>query len=236
MNGWTVIVPVKPWRLAKTRLLLDQEQTRLLARAFALDTVETTTRTSGVGAVVVVSAELEVGMWARRHGAAVLQDRPMLHADPLNQAVRLGGFWAQANRPGSPVVVVPADLASLTPSTLSDALDRLQPHVTAFVPDAAGVGTTLVAAHCPQAVCSAYGHGSALTHLSLGLTPVAEVDARVRQDVDTTADLAAARHLGLGRHARAAWGAVRAEPPTRPGRWKAVPQLTTIVTIGQEGS
>ena len=203
MSGpFTAILPVKPWRLAKSRLHLADADRALLAKAFSLDTLDTLAGCEAIGRIVVVSAEPAIAVHvASTSGAVLLQDRPMLAREMLNPAVDRGRQWAQAREPDAPVVVLPSDLAALTVRTLADALDRLSRHERAHVPDAEGTGTTLVTALLPAALAVAYGPRSADRHSAGGSVAVVEVDPRVRRDVDRPVHLAAARDLGLAPHA-----------------------------------
>lgn len=194
----TAIVPIKPWGLSKSRLNVGEASRPGFARAFALDVLEQVAASSRVGQLVIVTAEPELGAVARRLGAVLLTDRPMLSRDMLNVALDSGRRWAMARRPGDPVVVVPADLAALTSQTLDEAIDRLSQHEVAFVPDMTGHGTTVAWARDPGRLRPFYGRGSAARHAEDGAQAVADVDRRVRQDVDTSVDLREVRRLGLG--------------------------------------
>nr|MCW2728108.1 hypothetical protein [Aeromicrobium sp.] len=110
----------------------------------------------------------------------------------------------QVNAPAAPVVVVPGDLPALTADLLDETVEVLAGEERSFVPDASGMGTTLLAAARPALVASAYGDRSALLHSDAGYRPMPHVDVRCRRDVDTAADLAQARHLGVGPHTTAA--------------------------------
>lgn len=198
MTMWTAILPIKPWNLAKSRLGLSDDDRVQLARAFSLDTLETLAACRYIERIVVVSAEPGVvAAVTRTAGAVLLQDRPMLARDMLNPAIEQGRRWAQVREPASPVVVVPSDLAALTPGALNEALLRLGDHERAHVPDAEGTGTTLAAARLPAGLTVAYGPGSAGGHSAAGSWAVADVDPRVRRDVDRQTHLAEARDLGL---------------------------------------
>ncbi|MET0520809.1 MAG: 2-phospho-L-lactate guanylyltransferase [Jiangellaceae bacterium] len=200
MTGQTVVVPVKPWGLAKSRLRVPPAVRELLARGFALDVLDVLVNAPGVDHLVVVTTQIEMRSVAQRHGATVLADRPMMSIDSLNAAVLQARSWLMARRPSSPVVVVPTDLPALTVPVLASALELLSEHDRAFVPDAAGIGTTLLAAAAAADLRPAYGMHSARRHTLEGSRPVPEVDVRVRHDVDTMQDLARAALLGLGSH------------------------------------
>jgi 2-phospho-L-lactate guanylyltransferase len=204
VSGWTAVVPVKPWGLAKSRLDVPGDDRVRLARAFSLDVLDVVLAAGSVDRVVVVTAETELGSIARRAGAAVLTDRPMLARGLLNRAVDNGRQWAKVNASDAPIVVVPGDLAALNAEVLDATLALLAEQERAFVPDASGMGTTLLAAARPELLIPAYGERSAVHHSDAGYRAVSLVDKRSRRDVDTAADLAEARALGVGPHTIAA--------------------------------
>lgn len=203
----TAIVPIKPWGLSKSRLNVGEARRPGFARAFALDVLAQVAASSQVGQLVIVTAEPEVGAIARRLGAVLIADRPMLSHDMLNVAIDSGRRWAMSRRPDEPVVVVPADLAALTAAALDDAIAKLAEHEVAFVPDMTGRGTTLAWARDANRLRPFYGRDSAARHAEDGAQLVNDVDVRVRQDVDTSIDLREVRRLGLGQHTTAALAA-----------------------------
>lgn len=204
MSGYTVIFPVKPWRLGKSRLALEARQRQEVARAFTLDVLDVLTSVDAIGHVLVVSDEGELRSEANRIGATVMSDRPLVSHDPLNDAIRAGARWAVVRRPGAPVVVVPSDLPALTAEALGAALAGAAELDRAFVPDAWSRGTTLLMSQDPTQLVPAYGAHSARRHAAAGYHQLVDVDPRARTDVDTIDQLRAARHLGLGRHSSAA--------------------------------
>jgi 2-phospho-L-lactate guanylyltransferase len=186
-TGWTVIVPVKPWRLAKSRLQLDRGAREALARAFALDVLAALVDAAGVETIVLVSAEEDLRRAARGLGVELLADRPLRAAQ---------------RRPTSPVAALVSDLPTLTGKVVTTALALAGDHSASFVPDACGSGTTMVASTEPGSLVTAFGPASARRHAELGLTSLVEADPRIRRDVDDTTDLEAADTLGLGRHSQ----------------------------------
>lgn len=198
MTGWTAVVPAKRWALSKSRMAGGPHVRESLARAFALDVVETLSQVPSIESIIIITDERELAGFGARLGAAVVQDQALLSADPLNRAVRLGRSRAVAMRPHSPIVVVPADLPAITSAVMDQALATLQMPGCAFVPDASSTGTTLLSASEPALLRPSYGPGSARTHLAHGARMVLEVDQRLRRDVDTVAHLQEATALGLG--------------------------------------
>jgi 2-phospho-L-lactate guanylyltransferase len=199
-DGPTFVVPLKPWSLAKTRLDVDAGRRAALARAFAWDVLSAVSTTRGVGLLVVVTAESDVEQHVADLGGVVLRDTPRRLAGGLVTALEAGRSWARAHRPGSPVLVVPADLPCLTPRGLTEAIDVLACHQFSFTPDASGTGTTLLWASRPSLLDHAYGRGSAARHERRGAVRVTDVRSCVRHDVDDTDDLFTATTIGLGSH------------------------------------
>ena len=194
---WCLVVPVKRLALAKTRLIPAYAlHRRDLALAFALDTTRAALASDAVRAVLVVTDEPEVADLLAAAGADVVEDEPDAG---LNPALVHGAAVAEAAHPGSAVGALSADLPALRPDELTRALEQALTHEKSFVRDTDGGGTTLVLARTTAAFAPAFGPGSARRHAAAGFAEILGDDiASVRQDVDTTDDLAAARLLGLG--------------------------------------
>lgn len=178
----TLVVPVKELGRAKTRLGLPLDERREVMRWFVEHLLDVAGECSRVGTVVVVgSTEL-----VPRHHEVVAVDDP--RRPGLGGAVRAARAWARRWRPGVPIGVLPVDLPWLSAAELDDALARASASCRAFVPDHLGTGTTLVTAHSPRALVTAYGEESARRHRELGLVPL-DAGPGLRHDVDTPADL-----------------------------------------------
>lgn len=190
----TAVVPVKPLRHAKSRLLLAPEQRQALALAFAVDTVSALLACRQVGEVLVVTADTTVEHRLRPLGARLARDG----GGGLGAAVAQGTARAARRRPDAGVVVVPADLPCLRPGDLEEVLALAAGAPGAFVPDRAGTGTTVLVQPPGVPVTAAYGPGSAARHRLLGLRPLDDAPVRARHDVDTVDDLRAAKALGVG--------------------------------------
>lgn len=136
---YAVLVPLKASSRAKSRLHLAERHR--LALAMAGDTLAAVAQTAEVRLAVLVAEEPdEAVQLAAEHGVDVLLTR----AFELNAAVSEGAafvarYWA------GPVAVLPADLPYLSPADLAEGL-RLAAGEAAVVGDAAGTGTTLLAA------------------------------------------------------------------------------------------
>lgn len=204
------LLPSQPWHLAELRLRVVGRVA--LARAFALDLLDAVASTAGVERVVVASGERELIVVARRIGADLVADRPLLPGDGLDAVVNLGCRWALRSAPRTLVVVVPVNLSRLTQTTLGRALRRLTEYDRAFVPDLGAAGTTLVTAASSRELTTRYGSRAEARHVRTCLRRVNDVDPAVRRDVDVLDHLGTAHGLGLGRHTRAATAVSSSEP------------------------
>ncbi|MEH0939236.1 2-phospho-L-lactate guanylyltransferase, partial [Micromonospora sp. CPCC 205543] len=115
----------------------------------------------------------------------------------LNAALRHGAAAAAAD---AWVAALTADLPALRPAELAAALTAAAtpPAVRRFVADAPGTGTVLLTAPPGVALAPRFGVDSARAHAASGALPLTGPWPSLRRDVDTAADLAAARRLGLG--------------------------------------
>lgn len=205
-TAWGVVVPVKRLAVAKTRLGAYGEQARAeLALAFAADVVVAALLCPRVVRVLVVTDDARAGEVLLALGAVITPDSP---DDGLNPALAHGAELLRSAVRGCGVATVSADLPALRPDDLEAALTGVGPGRRAFVPDADGQGTTLLAAAPGCRLDSAYGPDSRRRHLRSGATELVGTPA-LRRDVDTPADLLEALALGVGRHT---WAAVARLP------------------------
>jgi 2-phospho-L-lactate guanylyltransferase len=194
---WTLVVPVKPLARAKSRLSGPAGPYReRLALAIATDTVSAVLRASRVQGVVVVTDDPVAAPELAALGAVVVADEP---DSGLNPALVHGAAEARRLAPESAVGALSADLPSLRPGELDRALDAAAESRNAFVPDAAGVGTTLYTARPDAGFSPEFGAGSRARHRRSGARELAFDDVpSIRRDVDTIDDLRAALDLGVG--------------------------------------
>ncbi len=195
MQRWSVVVPVKRLDRAKTRLrasLPDADHDALVL-AMAADTVSAALACPAVGRVVVVTDDEHAAPDLTALGAVCVPDMPDAGLNPAlehgaDEAVRLAPDWG--------VAVLGSDLPALRPSELAGALAAVTGR--AFVPDAAGTGTTLLAAVPGVPLRPAYGPGSAAAHAASGAAELTGRWPSLRRDVDTRDDLDEAARIGLG--------------------------------------
>ncbi|MCX3291568.1 2-phospho-L-lactate guanylyltransferase [Streptomyces sp. NEAU-H22] len=201
---WTLVVPLKPLARAKSRLAdtADDGLRPDLALAFAQDTVAAALACPAVGDVAVVTDDVRAGRELAALGAAIIADEP---GGGLNAALAHATRAVRSARPARAVAALNADLPALRPIELSRVLDTAAEFPRAFIPDAAAVGTTLLAAGPGCELRPAFGTDSRARHRASGAVelPLTSVDS-VRQDVDTGDDLRSALALGVGPHTAAA--------------------------------
>ena len=202
-TDWTLVVPVKPAAIGKSRLAPFAGKHRMaLARAMALDTVNAALACRRVAEVIAVTQDPESGAALAAFGAIVVGDEPDAG---LNAALLHGATRAWERRPGCPVGAMLGDLPALRPEELALVLDKARDYSQAFVPDADGVGTTLYCATERVGFTPRFGGSSSDAHRASGAVELALPDAAsVRRDVDTEGDLMAALALGVGPRTRAA--------------------------------
>lgn len=195
-EGWTVVVPVKPFWLGKSRLTLDAAAHRSAwARCFYLDTLDAVLRTPAVSRVVVVTGDADAAAEALARQAMVVHDDSL----GLDQAVARGGAGARSLDADCAVAVVTADLPCLRPAEFSRVLSASDGHRRAFLADHTARGTTVLTAGRGQDLRPAFEGLSRRRHRSLGATELLLDDvAGARLDVDTAEDLLAAAALGVG--------------------------------------
>ncbi len=191
---WAIVVPVKRLGEAKSRLALPPDARAALALAMAVDTLGTVLATSGVARLVVVTGQHEV--------RAALGADPRLRwlPDPgtgLGGAIELGRAALVAEGWG-PSAVLLGDLPALRPAELAAALGLAGAHARAMVPDAEGLGTSLLTALRAEDLRPQFGPGSRSAHEAAGHRVLDGAGEGLRRDVDTAADLERAIRLGVG--------------------------------------
>lgn len=193
---WAIVVPVKRLESAKTRLQLDPEVRIELALAMAADTVRAALACRLTAVVIAVSDDPAATPVLRALGAVVVPDQPDAGLNPALQH----GVTAPAVPAGVGVAAIAADLPALQPDELSDLLAASSQAGVAMVADAAGLGTTLLAATTVDRFRPEFGADSRARHVAAGAVDLTGMAGpSLRCDVDTLADLADAQALGLGR-------------------------------------
>jgi 2-phospho-L-lactate guanylyltransferase len=201
VQQWSVVVPAKRLVAAKTRLapltaaLGDAVPGghAELVLALLADTVAAARNSPAVALVLVVTADPRAAEVVRKLGAGTVGDEP---DGGLNAALTHGAARARALS-GGPVAALSSDLPALRPAELTAALQAAVAQHRAYVADADGTGTTLLAV-TEGALAPRFGPGSAAAHVAGGAVPLNGNWPGLRQDVDTPADLEAACGIGVG--------------------------------------
>ena len=198
-----LLLPIKPLARAKTRLRVpahhgkaDPAAHAQLVIALARDTIAAAAGASLVRRAVAICSDRMVCRVLAQDGIETVADEP---GAGLNSALRYGEILLRSADPTTAVGAMPADLPALRPSELDRAVrDALATGGRAFCADQAGTGTTLLLALPGHPLDPRFGPGSAQEHRASGARPLTGRWPGLRCDVDTAADLARARELGLG--------------------------------------
>jgi 2-phospho-L-lactate guanylyltransferase len=195
---WTVVIPVKVLSRAKSRLAAWAGPRRAdLALAVACDTVSAVLETFCVSGVVVVTSDAVAARELSLLGAAVVPEEAHGTSDGLNGALRAGAAVARGRWPEAGIAALVADLPALRPAELDRALRLVR--APSFVPDAAGIGTTLYAVPPGWSFAPRFGGRSRERHARHGGSELGLDDVPgLRCDVDMPDDLRAAVGLGVG--------------------------------------
>ena len=193
---WAVVVPVKELAVAKTRLALPADLREAVALAMACDVVAAAAACPAVAGVVVVTNDLRAAAALEPFGARVVAD---VSDAGLNPALADGARYARTLWPRDGLASLSSDLPCLRPGELAGALAAAAAYDRAVLPDVRGDGTTLLTARPGVALDPRYGPASRAAHVVAGAVQLPMgVWPGLEHDVDTPADLAAARALGLG--------------------------------------
>lgn len=169
-RAWTVVVPVKPAHVGKSRLDLPGVDRIALARAIALDTIEAAAE---VARVVVVTADPHLGAPGVE---VVLEPEPRGIAAAISDGLHVA--------PAGHRAVLLGDLPGLRPGDLAEALELAEDTRLGAVPDEERQGTTLVTAREGD-LPSAFGPGSWQLHRAAGFVELpVPVSSTLRRDVD----------------------------------------------------
>jgi 2-phospho-L-lactate guanylyltransferase len=202
------IIPVGTLEGAKTRLggTIDAEERQDLVEGMLTRTVEAALAVQADGRladVVVVSPDRAVLALATAIGARTLRQRSRGLNHGLQEArddVAAGGADA--------VLVLPIDLALITPETIEPLIDAIDaaPRGVVLVTDRHETGTNALGLRPPDVIGFCFGPGSRAKHRSAAAAadvPYTELEGPLALDLDTPEDLVliesiAPERLGVG--------------------------------------
>ena len=193
-----LIIAVKRLTAAKTRLapVFSARTRESVVLAMLVDTVSAAAGVAAVGSITVITPDQAASAAAVALGANVLADpTPEGHGDPLNNAIAV----AEREVAGSfsNIVVLQGDLPALQTQELAEAVAAARHHRRSFVADRLATGTAALFAF-GSALDPKFGLDSAARHRRSGAIELTGAWPGLRCDVDTPADLAVARRLGVG--------------------------------------
>ncbi len=193
-----LIVAVKRLAAAKTRLApaFSARTRESVVLAMLVDTLAAAARVASVGSITVITPDEAAAAAAAELGADALADpTPEGHSDPLNNAIvvaerALAGSFSN-------IVVLQGDLPALQSQELAQAIAAARHYRRSFVADRLAKGTSALCAF-GAALDPQFGPDSSARHRRSGAIELTGAWPGLRCDVDTPADLAAARRLGVG--------------------------------------
>ena len=230
-TGVGVVVALKAGEHVKSRLApLPQPLRRRLAWTMAVDTLRALVE--AVETVRVVSDQAGLAARLARAGLGSVVVVPEARPAGLNDALRQGEARLRADGLDRVLGCV-GDLPSLRPASVAVVLAGAAVSGRAYLPDATGIGTTMLVSGAGEPLAPHFQGRSAAAHHSSGATPLTDerLGAAVpdaRRDVDTEVDLGDAAGLGLG-------AATQALLDPASGRLGAYAVVTTTSTSGPNG-
>ncbi|OBI53915.1 2-phospho-L-lactate guanylyltransferase [Mycobacterium sp. E796] len=193
-----LIIAVKRLAAAKTRLapVFSAPRREKVVLAMLVDTLTAASGVEALGSITVVTPDDAAAAAAAELGAAVLADpTPEGDQDPLNSAIvaaerAVAGVFTN-------VVVLQGDLPALQTQELAEAIAAARQHRRSFVADRLATGTAALCAFGAP-LDPRFGPDSCARHRRSGAIELTGAWPGLRCDVDTPADLVAARRLGVG--------------------------------------
>ncbi|MCV7257344.1 2-phospho-L-lactate guanylyltransferase [Mycobacterium shimoidei] len=204
-----LIIAVKRLAAAKSRLapVFSASTRENVVLAMLVDTLTAAGGVTALRSITVITPDDAAAAAAREHGADVLADpTPEGHPDPLNSAIAAAEEVVSQSTPN--IVVLQGDLPALQTQELTEAIRAARAYRRSFVSDRLGTGTSVLCAF-GDALNPQFGADSAARHRRSGAIELTGAWPGLRCDIDTPADLAVARRLGVGPATARAIGTAR---------------------------
>jgi 2-phospho-L-lactate guanylyltransferase len=190
------IIPVKPFRRAKSRLspVMSKPIRAATARSLLSRTLDTLASCDLQLATCVISRDMTALDLAQRQNAVALAESE----SGLNAALNQAREWAVSHG-AQAILVLPADLPLLTPNDIMALVNlSCEPRSVVIAPDTRGEGTNALLLRPPDALHFAFGQQSFYEHCAQAETSPLVLHVyrspTVAFDLDTPADL---RQLAL---------------------------------------
>lgn len=193
-----LIIAVKRLAAAKTRLapVFSAPTREKVVLAMLIDTLTAALGVESVGSITVITPDDAAAAAAAGLGASVLADpTPEGHPDPLNNAIAIAERMIAESF--SNAVVLQGDLPALQTQELAEAIAAARHHGRSFVADRPATGTAALCAF-GTTLDPEFGADSAARHRRSGAIELTGAWPGLRCNVDTPADLVAARRLRVG--------------------------------------
>ena len=165
MTLWAV-VPVKPFRLGKSRLadVMDEDERLALNRSLLSHTLDVLHSVPDIEQILVVSQDMEALVLAQEHGARIMIEQG---APQLNQSL-MQASEIISNTSAREVLVIPADLPKIkTEDILSMIALANDPPVVVIAPDRHRQGTNGLLVSPVGLIPYRFGCGSFQQHCEL---------------------------------------------------------------------
>ncbi|HLB46487.1 MAG TPA: 2-phospho-L-lactate guanylyltransferase [Anaerolineales bacterium] len=165
MSIWA-IVPVKPFREAKSRLalVLSSDDRAALSRDFLVRTLQLLSQVREIKRTLVVSRDTAALQVARKHGAHTVTESgtPQLNPALARATDVCVSFGADA------VLILPSDLPLLTPADVLSLINASgEPECVSIAPDRRDDGTNALYMRPPRLIPYTFGPQSFTRHLTL---------------------------------------------------------------------
>jgi 2-phospho-L-lactate/phosphoenolpyruvate guanylyltransferase len=188
-----VIIPVKPFHLAKQRLaeMFGPAERAALARSMFIDVLRVVTAVVPPSDVIVVTSSLEASDIAAAAGAQVLLETA---SSDLNAAIEAASNHAVVQAAGG-FVVVPSDVPEITAAAIQQAFRALdRDGLVVIAPALSDGGTNLLGCRPPDAIRPGFGVDSLAGHVAAaeraGLVCRVLSNPELGRDIDRPADIA----------------------------------------------
>jgi 2-phospho-L-lactate guanylyltransferase len=192
MSTW-VVIPVKPLRLAKSRLakVLTPDERQQLAEVLLRHVLQTVNNVPEVTGTLVISRDNRVLTIAREYKARTVQEtgNPELNA-ALLRAAKIIESWGSDS-----ILILPADLPVINAEDVSAIIKLGKKNFPSVViaTDRIEDGTNALFVRPPGCIGYAYGPGSFQRHMALAKEASAHIEVyhseRLQFDIDMPEDL-----------------------------------------------
>ena len=186
LSSIRVLLPVKPFAVAKSRLAVPPEQRPVIARRLFVHSLDVALQCLRSQQVLVMTDDQQVRRVARSRRVATVSDT----VDDLNEALDLALLGLRRSFPHDTLAVMVADLPSLVApalrAVLSDAASSEHPR---HVVDQRGSGTTFVSIPPHTTVEMVFGQDSSRRFTDAGSVPMLHAPPAMTHDLDLLSDL-----------------------------------------------